>query len=71
MVISVGLVGPKARAKAVVDGHLVNIPEPKIFRKTRAHFKDEPSRQLSSCFRGNSAGGGASNEGTPFGILSL
>jgi len=32
MVISVGLVGPKARAKAVVDGHLVNIPEPRVIR---------------------------------------
>ncbi len=28
MAVMVGLVGPKARLKSVVDGHLVNIPEP-------------------------------------------
>ena len=30
MAVMVGLVGPKARSKGVVDGHLVNIPEPLV-----------------------------------------
>ncbi len=38
MSINVGLVGPKTRAKAVADGHPVNIPEPEIFRPARTYF---------------------------------
>ena len=30
--VRVGLVGPKARPKGVVDGHPVNIPEPAVER---------------------------------------
>lgn len=33
MVITPGLVGPKARLKGVVDGHQVNIPELGIYSK--------------------------------------
>jgi hypothetical protein len=36
MAIRVGLVGPKARTKVVVDGHPVNIPEPEVFRQHKA-----------------------------------
>ena len=36
MAIRVGLVGPKTRAKAVADGHPVNIPEPEMFRQHKA-----------------------------------
>jgi hypothetical protein len=35
MVISVGLVDPKARPKGVVDGHQVNIPEPVLHRPSK------------------------------------
>ena len=31
MTVSQGLVGPKAMAKAGVDGHAVNIPQPSYF----------------------------------------
>lgn len=33
MVITPGLVGPKARLKGVVDGHQVNIPELGVYSK--------------------------------------
>jgi len=39
MVISVGLVGPKARLKSVVDGQQVNIPVPPIFRQDETGSK--------------------------------
>ena len=34
MLISVGLVGPKARLKSVVDGQQVNIPVPVLYRQS-------------------------------------
>jgi len=46
MAINVGLVGPKTRAKAVVDGHPVNIPEPKIFRTTQICLKENQDQCL-------------------------
>ena len=36
MLISVGLVGPKARLKSVVDGQQVNIPVPVLNRPSKS-----------------------------------
>ena len=53
MAINVGLVGPKARAKAVVDGHPVNIPEPEIFRPARIRFNGIRDGCLRVCIKVN------------------
>ena len=37
MLINVGLVGPKARQKCVVDGQQVNIPVPVVSRPSKLH----------------------------------
>ena len=37
MLINVGLVGPKARLKSVVDGQQVNIPVPVLYRPSDFH----------------------------------
>jgi hypothetical protein len=34
-IIGVGLVGPKARLKGVVDGQQVNIPVPMLYRSSK------------------------------------
>ena len=36
-IIGVGLVGPKARLKSVVDGQQVNIPVPVLHRPSKSH----------------------------------
>ena len=51
MAISVGLVGPKARAKAVVDGHPVNIPEPEIVRQRELVLKWLKNMSFGICSR--------------------
>ena len=38
MAVRVGLVGPKAKPKGVVDGDPVNIPEPSFIRPRTAGF---------------------------------
>ena len=39
MLISLGLVGPKARLKSVVDGQQVNIPVQTVFRQSNMDGK--------------------------------
>jgi hypothetical protein len=39
--IDLGLVGPKARLKSVVDGQLVNIPVQLIFRSSKMDGKQK------------------------------
>ena|SRR6185295_885687 len=68
-VIDVGLVGPKTRAKAVADGHPVNIPEPEEFRQTRNHLKSNQESHFGEAQEAMD-GGGVSSGRTPYGKKS-
>ena len=66
MVISVGLVGPKARTKVVVDGHQVNIPEPNAIRPGEPVLTNVELEILRYFFQDCGASWESSSGGTPF-----